>query len=146
MRNTWIYRETRALLHSSYSSVFRVGFRVFRVGFRVFRVGFRVFRMGFRVFRVGFRVFRVGSGCSGGVPAFTDTPSVGFFSCQNIVHARNIQYDNVNVQYDSANSTAARKLLTMKTYSQEISFHLACRTFWSSYILECHIIYLNCLQ
>jgi hypothetical protein len=46
MRNMWIYRETRALLHSSYSSLFQVGFRVFRVGFRVFRVGFRVFRVG----------------------------------------------------------------------------------------------------
>jgi hypothetical protein len=69
MRNTWIYRETCALFHSSYSSVFRVGFRVFRVGFRVFRVGFRVFR-------VGFRVFRVGSGCSGRGSGFYRHPEV----------------------------------------------------------------------
>jgi hypothetical protein len=82
MRNTWIYRETRALLHSLYSSVFRVGFRgfrVFRVGFRVFRVGFRVFRVGFRVFRVGFRVFRVGSGCSGWGSGFYRHPNFGPF-------------------------------------------------------------------
>jgi hypothetical protein len=54
-----LWRNT-CIASSSYSSAFRVGFRLFQVGFRVFRVGFRVFRVGFRVFRVGFRVFRVG--------------------------------------------------------------------------------------
>jgi hypothetical protein len=69
MRNMWIYRETRALLHSSYSSVFRVGFRVFRVGFRVFRVGFRVFR-------VGSGCSGRGSGCSGRGSGFYRHPKI----------------------------------------------------------------------
>jgi hypothetical protein len=56
-----LWRNT-CIASSSYSSAFRVGFRVFQVVFWVFRVGFQVF---LRVFRVGFRVFRVGSGCSG---------------------------------------------------------------------------------
>ena len=76
---TRIYRETRALLHSSYSSVFRVGFRVFRVVVpgvpggvpgvpdRVPGVPGRVPGVpggvpgvpgGFRVFRVGFRILQ----------------------------------------------------------------------------------------
>ena len=73
---TRIYRETRALLHSSYSSVFRVGFQVFRVVVpggvpgvpcRVPGVPGRVPGVpggvpgvpgGFRVFRVGFRLLQ----------------------------------------------------------------------------------------
>jgi hypothetical protein len=103
MRSTWIYRETRALLHSSYSSVFRVGFRVFRVGFWVFRVGFRVFRVGFRVFRMGFRGFRVGSGwVPGGFRVFR----VGFRLlqtpleyCRFVIHVTSV----ITISYAESN-------------------------------------------
>ena len=108
-----LWRNT-CIASSSYSSAFRMGFRVFQVGFRVgfqvfrvgfrvfrvgFRVGFRVFRVGFRVFRVGFRVFRGGSGCSGWGSGCSGWGS-GFFRHPIRLNSLLISYEKLGKLYN----------------------------------------------